>query len=93
MDSWICDCTLGRLFVAQLCHCSEYMSRAGQSSILSLREHRLISPQPVRWKVIATFDFLIEMSLVILPGFMVWSLQMPMHLKLQVVFAFVFRLL
>lgn len=45
-----------------------------------------------RWTVIASFDLLTEILLVLAPACLVWPLQMPMKLKLQVVSAFAFRL-
>jgi hypothetical protein len=48
--------------------------------------------QITRWKIITAFDISLELLLVILPIFFIWPIQMKKYIKLQVVFAFGFRL-
>lgn len=48
--------------------------------------------QDPTWVAIAAFDTITELTLVILPAFVVAPLQLSLDLKIQVVLAFSFRL-
>ncbi|KAF2656677.1 hypothetical protein K491DRAFT_627820 [Lophiostoma macrostomum CBS 122681] len=48
--------------------------------------------QVTRWKIITAFDISLELLLAVLPIFFIWPIQMKRYIKLQVVFAFGFRL-
>ncbi|KAF2751775.1 hypothetical protein M011DRAFT_393108 [Sporormia fimetaria CBS 119925] len=48
--------------------------------------------QVTRWRVITTFNIVLELLLMLLPIFFIWPIQMKRYIKLQVVIAFGFRL-
>ncbi|KAH7077530.1 hypothetical protein BKA63DRAFT_601625 [Paraphoma chrysanthemicola] len=53
---------------------------------------RQCEDQLTRWRVIAAFDMLTELLLVILPVVFIWPIQMKRYIKLQVAVAFGFRI-
>lgn len=48
--------------------------------------------QDRKWAAIAAFDTATEFVLIGIPLMVVWPLQLPFYLKVQVITAFVFRL-
>ncbi|KAF2441589.1 hypothetical protein P171DRAFT_446447 [Karstenula rhodostoma CBS 690.94] len=85
----LCDVVLG--FIVACGIATVVISSAGCPVSGSFTKH--CSSQNARWSVITALDITTEAILLLLPGYLVWQLQMKTGYKLRVIAAFCFRIL